>query len=77
MKKVFILLLCLFLVGCASTSNKLEMQISQLTETIQLKDKEINQLKNVLNEKNDQISKKEEKINELKGKLDMFGVFEK
>ena len=66
---VFLVLLCLILIGCASNHKKLKTQIIELKESLSRKDEEIIRLQ-------DSLKEKDSKIGELRKKLESLGVFE-
>jgi hypothetical protein len=82
--RIFIILVCLGLSGCASvpflnswSKERIELKqtLSVKEEEIIKKDAEINRLQALLIEKDAQLKEKDSKIEELKSKLKSFGVF--
>jgi len=75
MKYLVVLLLCLSLTGCASTST-LRTEKQQCEEILAQKQGELEELKQKLEEKNISLKKNEARIAEMTKKLEGFGVFD-
>ncbi len=77
-KRAIIIIICLALAGCATSSGNKKTVLSgkQLQVSLAQKDEEISRLRDVLKEQEIQLKEKDLKIEELKKKLSSFGVFE-